>query len=79
MGKKAEILIGHQEVAFQTFVYEGRPIRDFSGMELSEKQYEAYELYKRGMTSKEIGAKMEVSVSSVLSMFTSIRKKGWAI
>lgn len=79
MGSKLEEVLGFQETAFQTFVYSGRPLRDYSGVALSEKQDEAYELMKKGMTAREVADKMEITKSSVLSMFTSIRKKGWSI
>lgn len=80
MASEDEVLpMAHLEIAFQMFVYQGRPIRNYSGQALSEKQYEAYELMSQGMNSKQISEKMEVSRSSVLSMFTSIRKKGWAV
>lgn len=66
-----------QETAFQTFVF-GR-LRDHVGGGLSANQQIAFDYWESGMGTKEISIIMGITRSSVCSIFTTIRKKGWAM
>lgn len=69
--------MGKQEAAFQMFAY--HRIRDHVGGNLSANQQTAFDYWEEGMGTKEISIIMGISRSSVCSIFTTIKKKGWAM
>lgn len=66
-----------QEVAFQTFVF--HRIRHYEGAPLSGQQRCAYTYYNKGIITSQIALLMDITVSSVHTLYDAIKIKGWSM